>query len=84
MRYPERAYELRGKTIEAGGPVMLLYPSGNRDEEVFDRSQSFFGRQKTQQASLVWTWCASLPRELARKNGNSVSVRGNVQSNENL
>ena len=42
MRYPERAYELRGKTIEAGSPVMLLYPSGNRDEEVFDRPQSFW------------------------------------------
>ncbi len=46
MRYPERAYELRGKTIEAGSPVMLLYPSGNRDEEVFDRPQSFLADRR--------------------------------------
>ena len=46
MRYPERAYELRGKTIEAGSPVMLLYPSGNRDEEVFDRPQSFLAERR--------------------------------------
>ena len=46
MRYPERSYELRGKTIEAGSPVMLLYPSGNRDEEVFDRPQSFLADRR--------------------------------------
>ena len=46
MRYPERACELRGKTIEAGSPVMLLYPSGNRDEEVFDRPQSFLADRR--------------------------------------
>ena len=46
MRYPERAYELRSKTIEAGSPVMLLYPSGNRDEEVFDRPQSFLADRR--------------------------------------
>ena len=46
MRYPEGAYELRGKTIEAGSPVMLLYPSGNRDEEVFDRPQSFLADRR--------------------------------------
>ena len=46
MRYPERAYELRGKIIEAGNPVMLLYPSGNRDEEVFDRPQSFLADRR--------------------------------------
>ena len=46
MRYPERAYELRGKTIEAGSAVMLLYPSGNRDEEVFDRPQSFLADRR--------------------------------------
>ena len=46
MRYPERSYELRGKTIEAGSAVMLLYPSGNRDEEVFDRPQSFLADRR--------------------------------------
>ncbi len=29
-------YELRGKTIRAGESVCLFYPSGNRDEEVFE------------------------------------------------
>jgi cytochrome P450 family 142 subfamily A polypeptide 1 len=28
--------ELHGQTIEAGDQVMLVYPSGNRDEDVFD------------------------------------------------
>jgi cholest-4-en-3-one 26-monooxygenase len=27
--------ELRGKTIKAGDKVVMFYPSGNRDEEVF-------------------------------------------------
>jgi cytochrome P450 family 142 subfamily A polypeptide 1 len=29
-------FELRGQRIEAGDVVLLLYPSANRDEEVFD------------------------------------------------
>ena len=36
MRTAVNDYELRGRTIKAGESVMLLYPSGNRDEEVFD------------------------------------------------
>ncbi len=35
-RTATRDYELRGKTIRAGQSVTLFYPSGNRDEEVFD------------------------------------------------
>ena len=34
-------YELRGKTIRAGESVCLFYPSGNRDEEVFDEPFAF-------------------------------------------
>jgi cytochrome P450 len=34
-------YELRGKQIRAGDPVGLFYPSGNRDEDVFDDPYSF-------------------------------------------
>jgi len=33
--------ELRGKTIHAGDRVMLVYPSANRDEEVFDDPFTF-------------------------------------------
>ena len=35
-RTATRDYELRGKTIRAGDSVCLFYPSGNRDEEVFE------------------------------------------------
>ncbi len=41
MRTATEDYELRGKTIKAGESVMLLYPSGNRDEEVFDNPFEF-------------------------------------------
>jgi cholest-4-en-3-one 26-monooxygenase len=34
-RTPMRDYTLRGKTIRAGQNACLLYPSANRDEEVF-------------------------------------------------
>ena len=34
-RTATRDFELRGQTIEAGDKVLLLYPSANRDEEVF-------------------------------------------------
>ena len=33
--------ELRGQTIHEGDKVLLLYPSGNRDERVFDRPFEF-------------------------------------------
>jgi len=32
---------IRGKTIRAGDKVCLWYPSGNRDEEVFDHANTF-------------------------------------------
>ena len=35
-------YELRGKRIEAGQSVMMIYPAANRDEEVFEHPQEFF------------------------------------------
>jgi cholest-4-en-3-one 26-monooxygenase len=40
-RTATRDYELRGKTIRAGQSVCLFYPSGNRDEEVFEEPFSF-------------------------------------------
>lgn len=36
-RTATRETTLRGQRIEAGQQVLMLYPSGNRDEEVFDR-----------------------------------------------
>jgi len=36
MRTAQEDYTLRGHTIRKGESVMLCYPSGNRDEEVFD------------------------------------------------
>ncbi len=41
MRTAREDYELRGRRILAGETLMLCYPSGNRDEEVFDDPFSF-------------------------------------------
>ena len=34
-------YEIRGKTIKAGDSLFISFPSGNRDEEAFDRPFEF-------------------------------------------
>ena len=41
MRTAVEDYEIRGQTIKAGESVMLLYPSANRDDEVFDAPFEF-------------------------------------------
>jgi cytochrome P450 len=41
MRTATADYELRGKTIKKGDSLFLFYPSGNRDEEVFDDPNQF-------------------------------------------
>jgi cytochrome P450 len=41
MRTAMAPYELRDRTIEAGDWLWLAYPSGNRDEEVFEAPNSF-------------------------------------------
>ena len=41
MRTATEDYELRGVAIPAGQSVLLSYPSANRDEDVFERSQEF-------------------------------------------
>ncbi len=40
-RTPTQDYVLRGKTIRAGQPCCLVYPSANRDEEVFPDGDVF-------------------------------------------
>jgi hypothetical protein len=41
MRSATEDYQLRDQTIRAGDWMMLCYPSGNRDEEVFDDPYAF-------------------------------------------
>jgi hypothetical protein len=41
MRTAVEPYALRGREIRAGDWLMLCYPSGNRDEEVFEAPQEF-------------------------------------------
>jgi cytochrome P450 len=41
MRSATADYEMRGQTIKKGDWLFLAYPSGNRDEEVFDDPYAF-------------------------------------------
>ncbi len=41
MRTATQDYDLRGQTIREGDGVCLHYPSGNRDEEVFEEADRF-------------------------------------------
>jgi len=41
MRSATADYQLRGRTIREGDWLWLAYPSGNRDEEVFDDPNAF-------------------------------------------
>jgi cytochrome P450 len=41
IRVAVNDYELRDQTIRAGESVLLLYPSANRDEEVFEQPHQF-------------------------------------------
>jgi cytochrome P450 len=41
MRVANADYTVRETTVRAGDAVLLLYPSGNRDEDVFDSPDSF-------------------------------------------
>lgn len=41
MRTAQDDYELRGKTILKGESILLCYPSGNRDEDIFDDPYKF-------------------------------------------
>lgn len=40
-RTATRTHELHGQTIEEGQELLLLYPSANRDERIYDRPEEF-------------------------------------------
>jgi cytochrome P450 len=46
MRYATEDYTLRGRAIREGDPLMMLYPSGNRDDEVFDQPNRFIADRR--------------------------------------
>ena len=46
MRYATENYSLRGKEIKTGDALMMLYPSGNRDGEIFQKPQNFIADRK--------------------------------------
>lgn len=48
VRTANQDYELRGKTIKAGQSVVLWYPSGSRDEDVFEDADRFDVDRSTQ------------------------------------
>jgi len=41
MRTAQEDYHLRGQTVRAGESLLLCYPSGNRDEDVFEEPNAF-------------------------------------------
>ena len=54
LRYSTVDYELRGKQIKQGDALMMLYPSGNRDEDVFENADQFIAdRRPNRHLALV-------------------------------
>jgi cytochrome P450 len=63
-------YELRGHTIPKGEAVFLSYASANRDEEVFDRSDTFdVGRNPNKHVAFGFGAHFCLGAQLARMEG---------------
>ena len=46
MRYATMDYDIRNTSIKKGDALMLLYPSGNRDEEVFEKPFNFIADRR--------------------------------------
>ena len=46
MRYATVDYDIRNTSIKKGDALMLLYPSGNRDEEVFEKPFNFIADRR--------------------------------------
>jgi cytochrome P450 len=67
MRTAVADYQLRGQTIEKGDWIWLSYPSGNRDEEVFDDPEAFnIERSPNRQLSFGYGAHLCLGQHLAR------------------
>jgi cytochrome P450 len=53
MRTATRDYDIGGVTIKEGQQILLMYPSGNRDEADFDNPQTFdIGRRPNRHVSF--------------------------------
>ena len=46
MRHATEDYEIRNTKIKKGDALMLLYPSGNRDDEVFEKPFEFIADRR--------------------------------------
>lgn len=67
MRTATADYELRGRTIRQGDWVMLCYPSGNRDEAVFEDPFAFrIDRSPNRQLAFGYGAHVCLGQHLAR------------------
>ena len=67
MRTATADYSLRGQTIRKGDWIWLSYPSGNRDEEVFDDPEAFdIERSPNRQLSFGYGAHLCLGQHLAR------------------
>jgi len=67
MRTATADYSLRGQTIHKGDWIWLSYPSGNRDEEVFDDPEAFdIERSPNRQLSFGYGAHLCLGQHLAR------------------
>ena len=66
-RKATRDVELQGQTIAAGQNVLLLYPSANRDETVFDDPETFdIHRQPNEHVAFGFGAHLCLGHRLAR------------------
>ena len=71
MRYPTEDYVLRGKKVSKDDPMMMLYASGNRDDEAFDAPHLF---RADRRPNRHLAWCAPLSGESAGEDGNALPL----------
>src|SRR5690606_10367335 len=61
-----RDHELHGQTLHTGDEVLLLYPSGNRDETAFERPDEFDVTRQSRHVAFGWGPHLCLGAALAR------------------
>ena len=74
-RTATRDVELAGATIKEGQELLLLYPSANRDETVFDDADTLRHHPQPQPARRLRLRCPLLPRQPAGPPGAQGHVR---------